>query len=123
MPAAKLGSRLAGPLILVGLLLGSGGSCLAFAGIVLFSLAVLFQLVTPVSYTHLKSNFLARMSHDIRTPMNAIIGMTAIAMSHSHEPERVEDCLKKINMSSSHLHVSYTHLDVYKRQIIWVTSL
>ncbi len=50
-----------------------------------------------------KSSFLAQMSHDIRTPMNAIIGMTAIAMSHSHEPERVEDCLEKINMSSSHL--------------------
>ena len=46
VPAANLGSQLAWPLILVGLLLGSGGSGLAFAGIVLFSLAVLFQLVT-----------------------------------------------------------------------------
>ena len=51
VPAANLGSQLAWPLILVGLLLGSGGSGLAFAGIVLFSLAVLFQLVTlPVEY-------------------------------------------------------------------------
>nr|WP_130790107.1 zinc metallopeptidase [Lachnoclostridium pacaense] len=51
VPAANLGSQLAWPLILIGLLLGSGGSGLAMAGIVLFSLAVLFQLVTlPVEY-------------------------------------------------------------------------
>ena len=50
-----------------------------------------------------KSNFLARMSHDIRTPMNAIIGMTALAASHADQPERVKDCLEKISVSSSHL--------------------
>ena len=50
-----------------------------------------------------KSNFLARMSHDIRTPMNAIIGMTALAASHTDQPERVRDCLEKISISSSHL--------------------
>lgn len=46
-----------------------------------------------------KSDFLARMSHDIRTPMNAIIGMTAIAASHMDDQARVEDCLKKITAS------------------------
>ncbi len=50
-----------------------------------------------------KSDFLSRMSHDIRTPMNAIIGMTAIAGAHLQEPERVEDCLNKINAASRHL--------------------
>ena len=51
MPAANLGSSLAWPLILIGLLLGGGGSTLAGIGILLFSLAVLFQLVTlPVEY-------------------------------------------------------------------------
>lgn len=51
VPAANLGSTLAWPLILIGLLLGSGGSTLAGIGILLFSLAVLFQLVTlPVEY-------------------------------------------------------------------------
>ena len=51
VPAAKLGSSLAWPLILIGLLLGGGGSTLAGIGILLFSLAVLFQLVTlPVEY-------------------------------------------------------------------------
>ncbi len=50
-----------------------------------------------------KSEFLSRMSHDIRTPMNAIIGMTAIAKAHITDPERVDDCLQKINISSSHL--------------------
>ncbi len=52
---------------------------------------------------HAKSDFLARMSHDIRTPMNAIIGMTAIAAAHIDERERVEDCLKKITASGRHL--------------------
>lgn len=50
-----------------------------------------------------KSEFLSRMSHDIRTPMNAIIGMTAIAGTHLDEPERVSDCLAKITTSSRHL--------------------
>ncbi len=52
---------------------------------------------------HAKSDFLARMSHDIRTPMNAIIGMTAIAAAHIDERERVADCLKKITSSGKHL--------------------
>lgn len=50
-----------------------------------------------------KSNFMAQMSHDIRTPMNAIIGMASIAASHLNERERVEDCLDKIISSSHHL--------------------
>ncbi len=50
-----------------------------------------------------KSEFLSNMSHDIRTPMNGIIGMTAIAMTNIHEPARVFDCLKKISLSSKHL--------------------
>ena len=47
-----------------------------------------------------KSEFLSRMSHDIRTPMNAIIGMTAIAGTHLHNTERLSDCLQKITTSS-----------------------
>lgn len=50
-----------------------------------------------------KSDFLSRMSHDIRTPMNAIIGMTAIAGSHLDDPKRLKDCLNKISVSSKHL--------------------
>lgn len=50
-----------------------------------------------------KSNFLSAMSHDIRTPMNAIIGMTTLAAAHSDDRDRVEDCLKKISVSSRHL--------------------
>lgn len=50
-----------------------------------------------------KSEFLSRMSHDIRTPMNAIIGMTAIAGTHLKDQDRVADCLKKITVSSKHL--------------------
>lgn len=43
------------------------------------------------------------MSHDIRTPMNAIVGMTAIARSHIDNQEQVQECLKKIALSSKHL--------------------
>lgn len=50
-----------------------------------------------------KSDFLSAMSHDIRTPMNAIIGMTALAVAHLDEREWVEDCLKKISVASRHL--------------------
>ncbi len=50
-----------------------------------------------------KSEFLSSMSHDIRTPMNAIIGMSEIALRNMKEPDRVEDCLKKVLLSSKHL--------------------
>ena len=49
-----------------------------------------------------KTTFLNNMSHDIRTPMNAIIGFTNIAMKHEPEPE-VRGCLEKIRESSDHL--------------------
>ena len=50
-----------------------------------------------------KSKFLSSMSHDIRTPMNAIIGMTAIAEAHVQDQTKVCDCLKKISAASGHL--------------------
>ncbi|MDR1099184.1 MAG: response regulator [Treponema sp.] len=49
-----------------------------------------------------KSNFLSRMSHEMRTPMNAIIGMTTIARS-SHDSNKMEYCLGKIDEASIHL--------------------
>lgn len=50
-----------------------------------------------------KSEFLSSMSHDIRTPMNAIVGMTEIALRNISDDMRVEDCLKKIRLSSKQL--------------------
>jgi CheY-like chemotaxis protein/nitrogen-specific signal transduction histidine kinase len=49
-----------------------------------------------------KSDFLSRMSHEIRSPMNAIIGMTQIAKS-TDKLEKISDCLKKIDNASRHL--------------------
>ena len=49
-----------------------------------------------------KSRFISSMSHDIRTPMNAIMGYTAIALTKEPKPD-VKDCLKKINNSAKHL--------------------
>ncbi len=50
-----------------------------------------------------KSNFLSNMSHDMRTPMNGIIGMTEIATTHIDDRNRVMDCLHKIKNSGRYL--------------------
>lgn len=50
-----------------------------------------------------KSRFLSQISHDIRTPMNAIIGMTTVAMMHLDEKDKIKDCLDKISISGTHL--------------------
>lgn len=50
-----------------------------------------------------KTMFLSNMSHDIRTPMNAIIGFSTIAVSHIDNREQVLDCLQKVLSSSNHL--------------------
>ena len=50
-----------------------------------------------------KQEFLSSMSHDIRTPMNAIIGMTSLALDNTDDPKRVRDYLGKIALSSKHL--------------------
>jgi len=50
-----------------------------------------------------KTRFLSQMSHDIRTPLNGIIGMTSIAAGNVEDPECVSDALDKIRHSSDHL--------------------
>ncbi len=50
-----------------------------------------------------KTTFLSSMSHDIRTPMNAIVGMTNLAIAHIDNPSYVESCLAKVKLSSDHL--------------------
>ncbi|MCF0146146.1 MAG: substrate-binding domain-containing protein [Eubacterium sp.] len=50
-----------------------------------------------------KTRFLSSMSHDIRTPMNAIVGMSSIAEKYPDDKERVRDCLSKITISGQHL--------------------
>lgn len=87
--------------------------------IVLLTILVIFRLYYRITQQQLKSldeakeeavranqaksEFLSNMSHDIRTPMNGIVGMTAIAMANIQDPIRVEDCLAKITLSSKHL--------------------
>ena len=51
----------------------------------------------------LKTHFLFNMSHDLRTPMNSIMGYARLAQNHLDEPERVRTCLNKINASSEQL--------------------
>ncbi len=50
-----------------------------------------------------KSDFLSSMSHDIRTPMNAIIGMTTLASKHLNDQEYMKSCLNKMALASNHL--------------------
>ena len=50
-----------------------------------------------------KSDFLSSMSHDIRTPMNAIVGMTTLALANLDNRDKIEDYLHKISVSSQHL--------------------
>ena len=50
-----------------------------------------------------KSEFLSRMSHDIRTPMNVIMGFTNIALQHADDPGKMKECLEKIQISGGNL--------------------
>lgn len=60
-------------------------------------------LVAAESASKSKSTFLFNMSHDIRTPMNAIIGFTQMAKKHVDNTEKVKDCLGKVEASGEHL--------------------
>lgn len=60
-----------------------------------------------------KTTFLFNMSHDIRTPMNAIIGFTSMAKKHLDDPKRASEYLNKVDMSSQHmLHIVNDILDM-----------
>lgn len=50
-----------------------------------------------------RNDFLSAMSHDLRTPINGIVGMTAIAAAYLEDTSRVRDCLSKISESTAHL--------------------
>ena len=50
-----------------------------------------------------KSEFLSHMSHDIRTPINGIMGMVEIIKKNLDDQERIKDCLEKIDKASHHL--------------------
>lgn len=92
---------------------------LAASGVILFLMAILFIVYWKYSKhqmeeltkareealqaTKAKSEFLSNMSHDIRTPMNAIVGMTSIAAANIDDKGKVQNCLKKITLSSKHL--------------------
>jgi len=96
-------------------LIVSFGSCLA----ILIALMIVFTIYIRMNKRQMleleeakqaaekasrsKGEFLSNMSHDIRTPMNAIVGMTSIALANIGNQERVQDCLRKIVLSSKHL--------------------
>ena len=61
------------------------------------------QLQDALHENAAKESFLSSMSHDLRTPMNAIVGLTALAKNHIDEKSRVMDTLNKIETASGHL--------------------
>lgn len=61
------------------------------------------QMAALEKASRAKSDFLSNMSHDIRTPMNAIIGMTNIAIENIDDKAQVDNCLKKISKSNKYL--------------------
>ncbi len=65
--------------------------------------ALMHALAAAQQANRAKTTFLNSMSHDIRTPMNAIIGFTALAQMHSDNQALVQDYLRKISTSSAHL--------------------
>ncbi len=87
--------------------------------IILITLAIIFTIYMKMTHHQIralenarqeaihanksKSEFLSNMSHDIRTPMNAIVGMTAIATANIDDKQQVQNCLRKISVSSKHL--------------------
>ena len=94
-------------------------SVFGMCGLILFILFVVFiiyffisrhQIIelekaryNAICATKAKSEFLSNMSHDIRTPMNAIVGMTAIAIANIDDKKQIQHCLKNISLSSKHL--------------------
>ncbi len=66
-------------------------------------LALQDALYTAKMANEAKSDFLSSMSHDIRTPLNAIIGMTTLAAQHLDEREYMKNCLDKMVLASNHL--------------------
>lgn len=88
-------------------------------GIILIAAMIIFAIYFQLSHKQIKeiekaqheaehanqakSEFLSNMSHDIRTPMNAIVGLTAIAITNIDNKEQVKNCLQKITLSSKHL--------------------
>ena len=92
---------------------------LVMAGVILVGIIIIFFIYYRISQQQLreleiaeheavqankaKSEFLSSMSHDIRTPMNGIVGMTAIAMANINDMTKVKECLGKITLSSKHL--------------------
>ena len=90
-------------------------SCLLVLGSLLLVFAGYFRLtkkqlralddarLTAEQANKAKSEFLSNMSHDIRTPMNGIVGMTAIASANIDNTQQVQHCLKQITVSSRHL--------------------
>lgn len=81
-----------------------------FFGVIIFIGILLFRYRTQKTYSlmmeqvsNAKSDFVSRMSHDMRTPMNAIIGLSDIGMTHSISQNEQEDYMKKINYSARYL--------------------
>lgn len=90
-----------------GMIVTVAGTVILILGILIYSLSIsqkrlVAALAEARSASVAKTSFLSNMSHDIRTPMNAIIGFTNIALKQDPKPQ-IKNCLEKIEESSEHL--------------------
>lgn len=60
-------------------------------------------LIEAKNANEAKVNFFSKMSHDIRTPLNVVLGMTQIAKKYKHDPEKLDDALKNITIEGNYL--------------------
>lgn len=82
----------------------------------LCAIAMAKALVAAEEASRAKTNFLNNISHDIRTPLNAIIGFTALAKLHLNNKDAVEKYLSKIAVSGNHLLLLINDVLHIKRQ-------
>lgn len=82
---------------------GSGAAVCLFQRVTAYYNKTRDTLNQTLMASQAKTTFLSEMSHDIRTPMGAIVGLTDIALSQPGSPTKVSECLEKIKIASDHM--------------------
>lgn len=82
---------------------GDSTVCCLFQQVTVYYNRTRDTLDQAIMASQAKTTFLSEMSHDIRTPMGAIVGLTDIALAQEGSPTKVSECLEKIKVASGHM--------------------